>query len=86
MLGRQTWKKFEVVVRREGEGCFLGFLGFGFNPPLTFPPVSCCFIRSIDSELNDKLVLEAVGRKVLFVGHDAQVQNEEAEVLPKFRS
>ena len=81
MLGEQTLKKFEVVVRRESEGCFLGFLGFGFRSLLlAFPAASCCFIRGIDSELNDKLGLEAVGSKVLFIRHDAQVRKmKEAE-------
>ena len=81
MLGEQALKKFKVVVRGESEGCFLGFLGFGFRSLLlAFPTASFCFIRGINSELNDKLGLEAVGSKVLFVRHDAQVgKTKEAE-------
>ena len=88
MLGEQTLKKFEVVVQRECEGCFFGFLGFGFSLLLAFPTASCCFLRGIDSELNDKLGLEAAGSKVFFIRHDAKVgKMKEAElVLPKFQS
>ena len=40
MLREQALKKFEVVVRREGEGGFLGFLSFGFSLLLAFPTAS----------------------------------------------
>jgi hypothetical protein len=55
MLGEQTLKKFKVVVRRESEGSFLGFLGFGFSLLLAFP-----FIMGIDGELNNELSLKGV--------------------------
>ena len=71
MLDEQTLKKFQVVVRRKGEGSFLSFLSFELSLLLTFSTASCCF-SSIDCELNDKLGLKAVGSKVtvLFVRHD----------------
>jgi hypothetical protein len=59
VLGEQTFKKLEVVVQKEGESRFIGFLGFELGLLLAFP-----FIRGIDSELNDKLGLEAVRSNV----------------------
>ena len=55
MLDKQTLKEFEMVVRRQGKGTFLGFLGFGFSSLLAFP-----FMRGIKSELNDKLSLKGM--------------------------
>jgi hypothetical protein len=86
MLCKQTLKKFEVVVRRECEGRFLGFLGFGFSLLLAFPGGNCS--RGIDCELNDKLGLEAVGlgSNDLPIGHERSLSQRTDEQKNETRS
>ena len=73
MLGEQALKKFKVVVRREVESGFLGFLSLGFALLFAFPTASCCF-RGIESKLNNQLGLKAVGSEVLSVRHNRSTE------------